>query len=165
MKKNAGFTMLEIVIAIIVICVLTGLCIKPVNALLEKLKLQNAADGMKHYILNARVRAVSNSNRHCGVVMRIHTGTIVDDTLFAFFDKNPPDNLYVPGMDELYSTPLVIAKEKRLSTRIPSGFPSVLVFRGDGSANTSAKVVLTLGAFEDTVDVLASTGRVKVINK
>ena len=46
-----------------------------------------------------------------------------------------------------------------------AGFPSVVVFRGDGSANASAKVVLKRKGMEDTVDVLASTGRIKVVRK
>jgi hypothetical protein len=37
------------------------------------------------------------------------------------------------------------------------------VFRSDGSAIASGKVALTLKGFKDTLDVLASTGRVKVI--
>jgi prepilin-type N-terminal cleavage/methylation domain-containing protein len=165
LKKQSGFTHLEIIVAVIVIGVLAAVAVKPIRGFLERLRMQNAAEGMKHFILNARVRAVSNPNRHCGIVIRLHSNPSIDDTLFAFFDKNPPDYHFVSGEDELYAAPLVIPKRGKLVSTVPSGFPTEFVFRGDGSANQSAKIVLNMGAFRDTVDLLASTGRVKVIAK
>jgi hypothetical protein len=70
--------------------------------------------------------------------------------------------LYEKGVDSLYLAPFVISKNRdKISMSIPTGFPSVIVFRGDGSANASARIVLSLKAFKDTVEVLASTGRVR----
>jgi Tfp pilus assembly protein FimT len=163
LNKHSGFTTFEIMIAAVILAILAAVLVRPVSGLIERIKLQNAAEGLKHFILNARVRAVSNSEQHCGIVLRIHSSATVDDTAFAFLDKNPPDNNYVAGQDALYLKPYVISKRKKMTTAIPAGFPSVFIFRGDGSANQSVKLAMTMGKFKDTVDVLASTGRVKVI--
>lgn len=163
-KNVSGFTALEVLVAIVVIGIATGVCIRPLSALLQRIKLQGAADNLKHYILNARVRAVSNSDRHCGLVFRVHAAP-KDDSVFAFLEDNPPDNNYTKGRDSLYLSPFVINKSDGISSSIPPGFPGLIVFRGDGSATASAKIVLTLNGIEDTVSVLASTGKVKVVVK
>ena len=160
-----GFSALEILVALVVISVLTALAIKPVTGLLQRIKLQNSADGIKHLILNARMRAVSNPNTHCGVVLRMHASTTIDDTVFAFLEDNPPDFVYKAGQDSLYGNPFVVEMKYKITTQIPSGYATVFVFRGDGSCNLSANVVLSLNAYHDTVSVLASTGKVKVVVK
>ena len=162
LNGKSGFTAMEVMITLIVISIITAVVMKPVTGVLQRLKLQNSADGIKHMILNARMRAVSNAQRHCGVVFRVHTASSINDTIFAFLEKNPPDNLYTKGVDSLYGKPFVLEKKYKINSAIPPGYPSVVVFRGDGSANVSAKLALSLNSFMDTVDILASTGRVKV---
>ena len=158
-----GFSALEILVALVVIAVLTSLSIKPVTGLLQRIKLQNSAEGIKHLILNARMRAVANPNTHCGVVLRMHASTTIDDTVFAFLEDNPPDFIYKAGKDSLYGDPFVVEKKYKITSLIPGGYPNVFVFRGDGSCNLSAKLVLSMNAYHDTVTVLASTGKVKVV--
>lgn len=160
---NRGFTTIELIVAVIVILIAAAFCVKPVNGFLQRLKLQNAADGIKHFVLNARIRSVSNPDRPCGVVFRVHPGSTTDDTVFAFLEKDPPDKRYVQGQDSLYLAPLVIKKKDQIDISIPAGLPSEVVFRGDGSASVSAKLALKLKGFADTLDILASTGRVKVM--
>ena len=89
LKNARGFTVMEILVAMIVTVLLSAISIRPISGLLQRIKLQNAADGVKHTMLNARVRAMSNSYRHCGLVIREHSSTTVDDTIFAFLDKPP----------------------------------------------------------------------------
>jgi Tfp pilus assembly protein FimT len=156
---------MEMIAAVVVLGILAALSVKPLNGMVQRIRLQNAADGMKHYVLNARMRAVANPDRHCGVVFRIHGAGGADDSIFAFLDSNPPDKHYVKGQDSLYLAPMVIPRNQGILADIPSGFPTELVFRADGSASASAQVELTLKSFSDTLDVLASTGRVKVIKK
>lgn len=149
-------------VALVVISLLTAMAIRPLTALLQKIKLQNSADGIMHLLLNARSRAVSNAYRHCGVVFLIHTSPTVNDTVFAFLDKSPPDYVYAAGQDSLYGTPYIVDKKYKIVSKIPPGYPSTIVFRGDGSADVSMALVMTLNNFEDTVKVLASTGKAKV---
>ncbi len=159
-----GFTALEIMVALVVISILSAASVPPIMALLQKIKLQNSADGIKHLILNARMRAVSNAYKHCGVVFRSHASATVDDSVFAFLESNPPDYIYTAGQDSLYGKPFVIEKKYQLALTIPTG-DSAIVFRGDGSANVSVKLVVTLKNFVDTVKVLASTGKVKLVTR
>jgi Tfp pilus assembly protein FimT len=161
---QAGFTVFEIGIVLVIVSILSGLAVKPLTAWIQRINAQKAADGLKHYILAAKSRAVSNANRHCGVVFKLHP-TGADDTVLAFFDKVPINNVYDKGTDSVYSRPYIIKKSEQITSTIPSPYPSVIVFRGDGSANASANIVLTLKNIKATVDVLASTGRVKVVMK
>lgn len=162
-RGNQGFTVTEILATVVVISILAAFSVKPVMALLEKIKLQNSANGIKHLILNARMRAVSNAQRHCGVVFKVNpTG---NDTVFAFLETNPPDNIYTAGQDSLYGKPFIIESKSKIAMTVPTAFPTSIVFRGDGSANLSARIVVTLKTFVDTVKVLASTGKVKLVVK
>lgn len=164
MKSKRGFTFLEVLIAIIVISVGSALAVKPMKGLLQRMKLQNAANGMKHTIMNARLRAVANPARLCGVVFQPGSAT-KDHVVFAFLDKNPSDKIYKSGEDAPYLSPFVVRKEAKVAMTIPAGYPSVVVFRGDGSASASARVILAIGTYVDTLEILASTGRVRVGSK
>lgn len=151
-------------VVVVIIGILSAFAVKPITGFLQKIKLQNSANGIKHLILNARMRAISNAYRHCGVVFKVNASP-VDDTVFAFLESDPPDNIYRAGVDSLYGKPFVIEKKSQLAMTIPGDVPTTIVFRGDGSANVSARVVVTLNNFVDTVKVLASTGKVKLVVK
>lgn len=156
---------MEVLVTVAVLLVVSAFCVKPLNGLIQRIKLQTAADGIKHYVLNARIRSVSSPDRPCGVVFRLHPGTAIDDTVFAFLERAPSDKRYVEGQDSLYLAPFVVRKRDRIDMSVPAGFPTEVVFRGDGSASVSARIALSLNVFKDTVDILASTGRVRVKKK
>lgn len=164
MENKRGFTFLETLIAVVVIGVMGALAVKPMQGLVQRIKLQNAANGMKQTIMNARLRAVANPDRLCGVEFRLgRKGK--PDTVFAFLEKNPSDKIYKKGVDSLYLAPFVIDTSSKVVARVPNGYPNVIVFRGDGSTALSARIILTLGKMVDTLDVLASTGRVRVVSR
>lgn len=163
---SAGLTVIQLVMGISVLVIMCGLMAKPLTGILYRLRLQNAAEAIKHMIVNARTRSISSPDRHCGVVFRLHAANSpLNDSIFCFLDANPPDNNYVAAQDNRYLAAYVIPRKQGIAAAIPPGFPTVIVFRGDGSASSSARVALTLKNMKDTVDVLASTGRVKVIKK
>ena len=163
-RFEGGWSFLETAAVIIVVGVMASLAAKPLQGLMQRIKLQSAANGIKNVLLNARLRSVANPELQCGVVFRITPGQAVDDTVFSFLDATP-DKVYVRGRDSLYLSPFVVKGRDRITASIPAGYPTTVVFRGDGSANVSAKIVLTLMGMKDTVDVLASTGRVRVVSK
>lgn len=163
--REKGFSFLQTVLALLVLGIVAAVSVKPMSGLIQRIKLQTAANSMKHVIQNARLRAVANPERQCGVVFRFHGTPAVNDTVFAFLESNPSDKLYTKGKDSLYLAPFILKTKQGISAKVPAGYPTVLVFRGDGSASASAKVVLTIGTMVDTLDVLASTGRVKVVSK
>jgi Tfp pilus assembly protein FimT len=152
--------------AVSVLVIMCAITARPLSGVLSRLRLQNSAEAIKHMIINARTRSISSPDRHCGVVFRLHAaGSTLNDSIFCFLDANPPDNIYVAAQDNRYLAAYVIPRKQRITAAIPAGYPTTLVFRGDGSATSSAKVALTLKNMKDTVDVLACTGRVKVIKK
>lgn len=163
-RVEGGWSFLETAVVIIVVGVMAGLAAKPLNGLLLRIKLQSAANGIKNVLLNARLRSVANPELQCGVVFRITPSTAVNDTVFSFLDATP-DKAYVRGRDSLHLSPFVVKAKDRIATSIPAGYPTTVVFRGDGSANASARIVLTLKGLTDTVDVLASTGRIRVVSR
>lgn len=162
-KRQRGYSFFEVIAALAVVGVVAGIAVKPLNGLAQRIKLQGAANSIKHLLLNARLRAVANPDRQCGVVFRLSSDPTKDDTLFAFLDKNPSDKIYTKGVDSLYLSAYVVKKETGVQVTIPAGYPNVVVFRGDGSASASAKMLLSLKGMMDTVDVLASTGRIRVV--
>ncbi len=164
LNRQRGFTVVEVLFVTILIGILCALAIKPMNGFIQRIKLQNAAEGMKHYILNARMRAVSNSNRHCGVIFDTTTSVTVAGKATAFFDTNPADYIYTAGSDPLYASANIIAANTKIKMTLPSGV-STVVFRGDGSANVSTYIIFTLNNFKDSLSILASTGKVKVTVK
>ena len=168
LNKKHGFTAVEILFVVVLIGILTALAVKPVTGLLQRIKIQNAADGVRRLLLNARVRAVSNSQRHCGVSFVLSNGTAPTDYdyAFAFFDQAPPnaDNVYNVG-DTLYGAKFKVSRGDKIKMTLVPATTADIVFRGDGSANTGLNIVLTLNNYVDTVNVLPSTGRVKVIVK
>lgn len=163
-RSQGGWSFLETVAVVIVLGVVATLAAKPLNGLIQRIALQSAANGIKHVLQNARLRSVANPDRQCGVVFRLTASPAQDDTIFSFLDATP-DKIYVRGRDSLYLSPFIVKGKNNIATSIPAGFPTTIVFRGDGSANASAKIVLTLKGMTDTVDVLASTGRVKVVSR
>lgn len=165
LNQQAGFSFLQTVLAIVVIAVVAAVSIKPLNGLLQRIKLQTAANGIKHMVQNARIRSMANPDRPAGVVFRFHGNTSIPDSVFTFLESSPPDKIYTRGRDSLHLAPFIIKTGQGVVPTIPGGFPSVVVFRGDGSASSSVKVVLTINTMQDTLDVLASTGRVKVVAK
>jgi prepilin-type N-terminal cleavage/methylation domain-containing protein len=162
--RQRGFSVIEVAAVALVVAIVSAFAVKPISGLLQRLKLESAAEGMKQVIQNARMRAVANPDRQCGVVIRAKGTSSAPDSIFSFLDVTA-DKVYVRGRDSLYLAPFVIKGSDKIVVSIPGVYPSVIVFRGDGSASASAKVVLTLNGMQDTVDVLASTGRVKVVNK
>lgn len=160
-----GFTAIEILGAVTLLLILGALSIKPLSGYIQFLRAKSAADGLKHYLILVRSQAIANPSRHCGVAFRLHgKNSPLDDSVIAFFDV-PADMAYDPKKDPPYSKPYVLSRRDKVYAEIPNPFPSVLVFRGDGSAQASLKLNLYLKQFESTLDVLASTGRVKVVVK
>ena len=161
-RGEGGWTFLQTAVAIIVVGVMAALAAKPLHGLMLRIKLQSYANGIKNVLLNARLRSVANPDLQCGVVFRLTASPAVNDTVFSFLDATA-DKVYVRGRDSLYLSPFIVKGKDTITTSIPAGFPTTVVFRGDGSANASARIVLTLQGMRDTVDVLASTGRVRVV--
>jgi Tfp pilus assembly protein FimT len=165
LNKENGYTLMDVLLAVSVSLVLAGLAVKPIRGFMQRLEAKNVNEGLKHYITMVRSKAIANPNRHCGVVFKLHaSNSTLNDSVIAFFDV-PANNVFDPAKDALYSKPYVIPRKKSIVITKAIQYPDAIVFRGDGSAHTSLQIKLTLKHIQSTLDILASTGRVKVVMK
>jgi prepilin-type N-terminal cleavage/methylation domain-containing protein len=165
LKNQNGFSLMEIIVAVAITVLLSALSVKPISGYIHRIKAKSVNDGIKHYLQMARSRAIANPNRHCGVFFKLHdSASTLNDELIAFYDVGG-NNIYDQGTDTFYSKPYVIPRNKGVAISKPIQYPDAIVFRGDGSAHSSLQLSLKLKQIQSTVDVLASTGRVKVVMK
>jgi type II secretory pathway pseudopilin PulG len=158
--KKTGFTLFEV----LAVCVIMGLAIallsSPLKGMMIQWKHRNAVSQVKKQLLTAKSRALSNPSLHCGVFFQ--SGK--NPQTFMFQDSyGQSDYQFDLGKDSIYQEIQPLPNGTLLN--LPTGFPPEVIFRGDGSAYLSGKVVLTTGHREDTVDVLASTGRIRILRK
>lgn len=162
-----GYTIVELLVAILILVVLAAVAVPYMVPMVGIIKLRTAADTIKRQMIVARTRALSDPNTHVGVCFDTRTSP---NRSFIFLDV-PTGTAYHYDWN---SDPIYMGEY-----RVPSGVwdslppppasggigitDSVVVFRGDGSAKNGGSIIVKnkYGAFR-TVSVLASTGRVKV---
>lgn len=151
-----GFSILEVFIAVAVLGVLGALSINPMSRYLKRTEFNSAVNNVKHLLQTCQSRAMANPNVHVGVYFDANLGKAV-----PFQDKaNLSLYQYDPTGDLPYLQAAILKRGVRFERL--AGYPNEIVFRGDGSAYKSLKIVLTDDVLKDTLDVLASTGRVRV---
>lgn len=157
-KESQGFTLLEIIVTLVIISLMAVLSVNPMKNYLRRLEFKNSSQNIKRLIQTAQSKAMANPNIHVGVYFDISK---TPNMVMLFLDKaNPKSYRYDGPSDTPYLQPEVLPKGTTLKPL--SGYPDEIVFRGDGSAWKSHKIVITNGNLSDTLDVLASTGRVRV---
>lgn len=153
--SSRGFSILEVVVTLIVIGVLAAVARNPMRTYLQRLEFNKTVDNVKHLIMTCQSKAMANPNLHVGIWFG-------DSTAVPFQDKgNPSVYEYDKNADPAYMSPANLKRGVRLQ-KLP-GYPDEIIFRGDGSAYKSLRIVVTDGVLRDTLDVLASTGRVRVV--
>ena len=124
---------------------------------IKTLDQKNAVLGVRKLLQTARGKAMANPGLHCGVWF---DNSGAQPRAVMFLDTySPGDYAYDAGKDQAYLSPFVLPRGARL--QVPSPYRAAVVFRGDGSAYVSGRVLVAAPGFEDTVDVLASTGRIR----
>jgi type II secretory pathway pseudopilin PulG len=144
-----------------IILVLTAIALPPIGGVVRAMRLRSAVDAVKNQILMARIRAAANPNVHCGVYF-----DVAQARSMVFYDRGSGSEYsYEPTGDEVFGTPYELPSGITFSLPAANAFTnSAVVFRGDGSAKYGGSIEVK-DADENTriLDVLASTGRVKVI--
>jgi prepilin-type N-terminal cleavage/methylation domain-containing protein len=158
LDSENGFTFLEILIVVLVVGLMALLAARPMKNYLRRLEFRNSSQNIKHLIQTAQSKAMADPNTHVGIYFDRST---TPNRALLFLDKaNPTAYDYDGSGDPGYLKPESL--KSGTSFQLVSGYPDEIVFRGDGSAWKSMKIVLTNGTLYDTLDVLASTGRVRV---
>jgi prepilin-type N-terminal cleavage/methylation domain-containing protein len=157
MRSQRGMSMIEIIGVVLIIGILTAMAKSPMTQYLRSMEQKSAVLGIRKMLQTARSRAMANPSVHFGV----HFDMASVPPKAELFQDNFAPGAYAfdTGKDKPYSAPFTMPKGTSLS--IPGPYPASIIYRGDGSAFLSAKVVVKSAGLTDTVDVLASTGRIR----
>lgn len=161
-----GFTIIELLIVIVVLLILSSIAIPIGRKTTEYLKLKTTGDQIKNLLKVAQSKAMADPQVHCGVYLFPGTGSGNGKEYSMFFDVNG-NNLYDETIDEIYMGTYALTSGMTLSIPQVGGITdNVIVFRGDGSAKFGGSVILkNSSGLQDSIHVLASTGRIKTIIK
>ena len=155
-NNTSGWTLVETLIAIVMIGIVAAAVVPKISPMLETLKLRTAAYNVQRSLLAARTRAIADPSIHCGVVFKDSTSIIIyPDTSGAPYIVNVLDTAckYLGT----YKMP------KNIFLKEVSDSNHCIVFRGDGSAKYGGSVyVYNKYNIRRTISVLATTGRIKV---
>jgi prepilin-type N-terminal cleavage/methylation domain-containing protein len=158
--NNSGITLMELLIVISIISILSLMAVPTYRTFTQTQNIRSAASAIKHQLIAAKIRAISDPVHHCGVVCDTNADT---PKTAIFFDRNG-DNKYTAGSDSLYSAPYYLPRGTKLT--VSDITDSVIIFRGDGSAKNTgaASAVITVlnkaGTKTRTITVRKNTGRI-----
>lgn len=158
--NQKGFSFLELIIVITIITVSSALAIPSIKKAVEYLKLKSTVNVIKHQLFLARTSSVSNTAIHCGVSFNFESSP--QESIVFYDDSTGTRYKYDPGIDKIIEQnklPKSITFEKNSHDGIIN---DAIVFRGDGSSKYGGSVSLVSKNFSSRINVLASTGRIKV---
>ncbi len=156
-RSQSGFSLIEIMVVVVIILLMGALAKSPMTQYLQTMEQKNSVTGIRKMMLTARSKAMANPSVHCGVyfdMVSVPPKAILFQDTFA-----PGSYAYDPGKDKPYLAPFELPKGTLLS--VPDPYPSTVIYRGDGSSFLSARLVVKSFGLSDTLDVLASTGRIR----
>lgn len=157
LRSQNGFSLLEVIGAVIILGLILAAARAPMARFTQTLEQKKAVTGLRKVLQTARSKAMANPSVHCGVWF---DPASVPPQAVLFLDTFSPGNYaYDPGKDKGYLSPFVLPESAIMS--VPGPYPVAVIFRGDGSAYMSGRVLLALSDLNDTLDVLASTGRIR----
>jgi prepilin-type N-terminal cleavage/methylation domain-containing protein len=159
-NNTSGWTLMELLVAIVMVSILSAIAIPTMTPMIESMKLRTAALNVQRSLLAARTRAIADPNVHCGVVF-------FDSLCMIFPDSLSTGTAYSADAQEIANKYLGSYKlPKNIFVYSLSTNPitnSCIVFRGDGSAKNGGSVyVVNRYNKKRTISVLATTGKIKV---
>lgn len=161
-SANRGFSLLELMVAILILGLLSAAVIPKMLPLLEDFRLKTAANAIKHQLYLARSRSLGDPQIHCGVVFDTLK---IPNTVQTFIDDGVPvgNNQYDLGSDHLFLSAYTLPSTLQLKIS-GAGHTNVVIFRGDGSAKIPGLTLTITNSLNKTkcVSVLPSTGRIKL---
>lgn len=161
-KNNSGVSLLELIVAVLIIGVLSAAAIPSIKPLLEDVKLKTAANAIKHQLYVARSRSLGDPQVHFAVFFDTLNKP---NTVQTFIDDGVPagNNQYDPGSDHLFMSAYTLPVTLKLQIG-GAVHTNVVIFRGDGSAKVPGLNLTITNSLNKSkrITVLSSTGRIKL---
>ena len=167
-KKNSrahlsskGFTLVELIVVIVIALISSAIAVPSFIKMMQHNRLKTTADSIKQQLYVARSRALANSTVHCGVYFDFSS---TPQKVFTFTDDpTGAQDQYNALTDKTLLAVLTIPINVQMTLPSSGGITnSCIVFRGDGSAKYGGTVNVTNSSNTKYINVLASTGRIKV---
>lgn len=155
--SQKGFSLLEMIGVIVILGLILAGARAPMSRFTRTLEQKHAVTGLRKVLLTARSKAMANPSIHCGVWF--DPASIPPQAVLFLDTFSPANYAYDPGKDKAYLSPFVMPRGAALT--VPDPYPVTVIFRGDGSAYMSGRVLLANSDLSDTLEVLASTGRIR----
>jgi Tfp pilus assembly protein FimT len=155
-NNTSGWTLMETMIAVVMVGILAAAAIPKFGPMLESMKLRTAAMTVQRALVAARTRAIADPSVHCGVVF-------VGSTKLIIYPDSSGTPYVVNQLDTASKYLGTYTMPRNIVLTEVSVSNHCIVFRGDGSAKTDGTV--TVGNKYNktkTINVLATTGRIKV---
>jgi len=156
LKNNFGFTMMEIMIAVVLVGILSSMAAPRFLDFIQRAKGRADAATNVSYLRAARSQAIST-----GVPTGVRFDT-ANKQIIVFSDLDA-NSIYSAVVDSVTLPPLELKGDTNI---LNCNFSNdVVIFNTDGTADATGQVEFSIAA--DTtrtfiVDVLASTGKVKL---
>lgn len=153
LRKNRGFTFVELIVAVAVVGVLAALAAPRFFRTMTQLKAKGAARDAVSVLRLARSQAVSKKIRY-GVLFEL------DNRRITYFRDDNSSGTYDTG-DSLL-TREVLSTDVTLSNSTLTNNTVVFTSTGQATGSGAVRVQTNDGTWRYAVDVLASTGRVRL---
>ena len=156
-QKKAGFTLIEMMVAIVILGVMAAMAAPSFSRWIPKMKLKAEAREKLNYLRQARSQAIAENSQY-----GIYFNTGNNEIIFFKDVINPQLNVYEAGADSIIGNP--IESEINVVFANSTLTNNVVIFYPNGSASTSGQIELhdSGSTCEHTISVLASTGRVRL---
>ena len=156
LRQISGFTFVEIVITVVIAGVISALAVPSFLRTMDRVKLKSQVREVISDIRWARSKAIQTKVQ-CGVVF-----DTLANTYKIFLDTDNPGGFAYTGSDSTLQTKTLGSKLDFGACTFTNG---CIIFRTDGTGSSSGLINCNSTRITDNfnVDVLATTGRVKII--
>ena len=155
LRNKSGFTMIELVITAVVLGIIAAMALPDFFRAMQKVKLNAATRDIISDLRWARSRSIA-SRTQVGLNFNF-----TSKTYQVFLDTDNPSNFQFSASQDSVVKTCSMADLGSGSSTFTS---NTVIFKPDGTCNSSGQITCfsTDSYHSKTVDILASTGRIKV---